>query len=164
MFGSDEKTRSYPVSMKFQTENAGWFIRLAIGILCVIFLVAAAPVHGAADHLVRGNCDVHHGPCMQKLQGTEIRLDISPKPVKAMADLKFTVTLIGNQGTFEPFIDLDMPGMKMGPNRVILKPHGKGIYSGTGTIVRCPSGKRIWRARVTVPDKGFVEFIFNVIY
>jgi hypothetical protein len=150
--------------MTFQTENTWRFIKLAIGFLAVIFLVAAARAQGATDHLDRVNCDVHHGPCSQKLQETEVLLDISPKPVKAMVDLKFTITLTGEQGASEPFIDLGMPGMKMGPNRVFLKSQGKGVYTGTGIIVRCPSGKRIWNAKVTVPGKGFVEFIFDVIY
>jgi hypothetical protein len=137
---------------------------LRIGILSFIFLMAVASDQGAADHSAMVNCDVHHGPCSRKLQGTEVLLDINPKPVKAMTDLKFTVTLTGNQSPSEPFIDLGMAGMKMGPNRVFLKSGGKGVYCGTGTIVRCPSGNRIWKARVTVPDKGFVEFIFDVIY
>jgi hypothetical protein len=150
--------------MKFQTENIWQRIRLGTGFLAVIFLVTAACAQGATDHLVRENCDVHHGPCSQKLLGTEVLLDISPKPVKAMADLKFTITLTGEQVASQPFIDLGMPGMKMGPNRVFLKSQGKGVYTGTGIIVRCPSGKRIWSAKVTVPGKGFVEFIFDVIY
>jgi hypothetical protein len=95
----------------------------------------------ATDHSKMINCDAHHGTCTQKLQGTDVILDISPKPVKAMTDLKFTITLTGKQGVSEPFIDLGMPGMKMGPNRVFLKSNGKGVYSGTGIIVRCPSGK-----------------------
>jgi hypothetical protein len=164
MVGSDNKTTSRPVPTEFQAENIWRLIMLGIGIFSAIVFVAVSPVQGTMDHLVQGNCDVHHGPCLQKLQDTEVLLDISPKPVKAMADLKFTVTLIGNQGVSEPLIDLDMPGMKMGPNRVFLKSQGKGIYSGTGTIVRCPSGKNIWKAKVTVPDMGFVEFIFDVIY
>jgi hypothetical protein len=150
--------------MKFQTENYWRRNILGIGFLAVIFLSAAAYAQGATNQLVQANCDVHHGPCSQKLQRTEVLLDISPKPVKAMADLKFTIILTGEQGVSEPFIDLGMPGMKMGPNRVFLKSQGKGVYTGTGIIVRCPSGKRIWNATVTVPDKGFVEFIFDVIY
>ena len=150
--------------MEFQTENVWRSIRLGIGIFFIIFIVAVAPVQGATDHLIQVNCDIHHGPCLQKLQGTEVLLDISPKPVKAMADLIFTITLTGAQGTSEPFIDLGMPGMKMGPNRVFLKAKSNGVYSGTGIIVRCPSGKRIWKARVTVPGRGLAEFIFDVIY
>jgi hypothetical protein len=164
MVGSDDKTTPRPVPTEFQAENIRRLIMLGIGILFAIVFAAVSPVQGTMDRLAQVNCNVHHGPCLQKLQGTEVLLDINPKPVKAMVDLMFTVTLNGNQGSSEPFIDLDMPGMKMGPNRVFLKSQGKGIYSGIGTIVRCPSGERIWKATITVPDQGFVEFIFDVIY
>ena len=35
---------------------------------------------------------------------------------------------------------------------------------GQGVIVRCPSGKRIWRATVTLPSIGNVDFTFDVVY
>jgi hypothetical protein len=110
------------------------------------------------------NCDVHNSTCTQVIADTSVTLDISPKPVKAMAELRFKLTLSGEQPTEAPFIDLGMPGMKMGPNRIDLKPLGDGMYAGTGIIVRCPSGKRIWKARITVPKMGSAEFIFDVIY
>ena len=52
----------------------------------------------------------------------------------------------------------------MGPNRVKMKPVGKNVYEGKGVIVKCPSGHRVWRATVTVPDMGKAEFVFDVIY
>lgn len=112
------------------------------------------------------NCDVHSGSCTQRLNGLDIILEISPRPVKAMRDLQFNLTLSGRQQlpTATPYIDLGMPGMNMGPNRVILKPVGKGRYAGQGIIVRCPSGRRVWQATVTVPENGTVKFIFDVIY
>ena len=91
-------------------------------------------------------------------------LDIEPKPVKAMQDLTFTVTFTNEKPVAAPYIDLGMPGMNMGRNRVILKPAGELIYRGEGVIVRCPSGRRTWKAKVTVPDAGSVEFVFDVIY
>jgi hypothetical protein len=81
-----------------------------------------------------------------------------------MSDLTFRITLTGKQPAAAPYIDLGMPGMKMGPNRVLLKPLGDGVYEGTGIIVRCPSGKRIWKATVTVPDMGTAGFVFDVVY
>lgn len=112
------------------------------------------------------NCDVHSGSCKQRLNELEVILEISPRPVKAMQDLQFNLTLSGRKQmpTATPYIDLGMPGMNMGPNRVILKPVGKGMYAGQGIIVRCPSGRRIWQATVTVPENGTVKFIFDVIY
>jgi hypothetical protein len=130
----------------------------------LLFAIFFTNTARATDHSKMINCNIHHGTCTLKLSDTDITLDIGPKPVKAMTDLKFTVSLAGNKDVSEPYIDLGMPGMKMGPNRVLLKAVGKGVYTGTGIIVRCPSGKRIWKATVTVPDKGSVEFIFDVIY
>ena len=91
-------------------------------------------------------------------------MDIEPKPVKAMQNLTFTVTFTGEKPVAAPYIDLGMPGMNMGKNQVILKPAGELIYRGEGVIVRCPSGRRTWKAKVTVPDAGSVEFVFDVIY
>ena len=87
-----------------------------------------------------------------------------PKPVKAMQDLKFLLTIKGKQPTSHPYINLGMPGMNMGPNQVKLTPARAGVYEGTGMIVRCPSGRRTWRALVTVPEIGEVSFTFDVVY
>ena len=160
---SDGKTKSFFVQASSRSRNTYLLSGLWVGML--FFFTIVLPITAkAADFPKMINCDIHHGTCTQKLQGTDIILDISPKPVKAMTDLKFTITRTGKQGASEPFIDLGMPGMEMGPNRVLLKPNGKGVYYGIGTIVRCPSGKRIWKATVTIPDMGAVEFIFDVIY
>ena len=98
------------------------------------------------------------------LGNVKLTLDILPKPVKAMQDLVFRLTLSGINQNANPYIDLGMPGMDMGPNRVLLKAVDSGVYEGTGIIVRCPSGRKVWRARITIPDIGTVDFIFNVIY
>jgi hypothetical protein len=163
MLCSDDKTTSYFVRTESRWINIYLLSRLWISIL-LFFTIIFPNTAQATDHSKMINCDIHHGACALKLSDTDISLDISPKPVKAMTDLTFTVTLTGNQDVSAPYIDLSMPGMKMGPNRVLLKSIRKGVYTGTGTIVRCPSGKRIWKATVTVPDKGAVEFIFDVIY
>ena len=145
--------------------------RLAVALLTAILLLMSATFlpagTGAAEkfqHLV--NCDLHKGTCMQPLQGTNVILEVAPKPVKAMTDLRFTVRFTGNppSATKAPFIDLGMPGMNMGPNRVLLESSGPSVYEGRGIIVRCPSGRRIWQATVTVPDLGSVRFVFDVIY
>ena len=110
------------------------------------------------------NCNIQEGSCALYLSDLKVTLDIHPKPVKAMKDLTFRVTLSGEQLSSPPYIDLGMPGMKMGPNRVDLKKVGEGIYEGVGVIVRCSSGRRTWRATVMFPDLGEVKFIFDVIY
>jgi hypothetical protein len=110
------------------------------------------------------NCDIQQRPCTKELAGMTVTLDILPKPVKAMKDLKFQVTLSGGKTTVPPYIDLGMPGMNMGPNRVELRPLKGNLYEGQGVIVRCPSGRRTWKATVTLPEAGKVEFVFDVIY
>jgi len=112
------------------------------------------------------DCDLHQGTCSKNLAGGTVTLQVDPKPVKAMKDLLFRITLSGNlfADVKTPYIDLAMPGMHMGPNRVILKSVEPGVYQGAGIIVRCPSGRRIWQATVVIPDIGRAEFIFDVIY
>ncbi|MGW8304146.1 MAG: hypothetical protein ACWGNO_18855 [Desulfobacterales bacterium] len=112
------------------------------------------------------NCDLHQGACTQNLAGSTITLTVTPRPVKAMQDLLFQVTFSGKlpSNTQLPYIDLGMPGMNMGPNRVQLESAGIATYEGQGVIVRCPSGRRTWQATVTIPDVGQTEFIFDVIY
>lgn len=110
------------------------------------------------------NCDAHKGVCSQALGNLTVSLEITPRPVKAMQDLIFQVSISGPQLSKVPFIDLGMPAMKMGPNRVMLKRIRRGLYEGKGVIVKCPSGRRIWFANVTIPESGEVKFIFDVIY
>ena len=137
---------------------------------CVLMLFYPVLMHmvlaqaTATNHPVVVNCDVHHGACIQTVATVEVAFDIRPKPVKAMTDLTFKITLEGEQPKAPPYIDLGMPGMKMGPNRVLLQSTAKGVYEGSGIIVRCPSGKRIWRAKIILPDMGEAEFVFDVIY
>jgi hypothetical protein len=116
------------------------------------------------EHLV--NCDLHNGACSQRVQDTDVRLEVTPRPVKAMTDLLFKVTLSGEFTVLPsaPYIDLGMPGMNMGPNRVLLKSTGPASFEGQGVIVRCPSGRKIWQATVTVPELGVTRFVFHVVY
>jgi hypothetical protein len=116
----------------------------------------------AADAKI--NCDAHQGECLQSSADLTVSLEITPRPVKAMQDLVFKVSIEGASPAAPPHIDLGMPAMKMGPNQVALKPMGPGTYEGSGVIVRCPSGKRTWFANVIVPGSGEVKFIFDVIY
>ncbi|NQU65745.1 MAG: hypothetical protein HQ517_15900 [SAR324 cluster bacterium] len=110
------------------------------------------------------NCDIQKRSCTQKLAERDITLDIRPKPVKAMENLIFTITVTGQPLVTQPRLDLGMPGMSMGRNRVSLKESRPGVYEGTGVIVKCPSGRTVWRATVTFPEEGTVDYIFDVIY
>jgi hypothetical protein len=61
-------------------------------------------------------------------------------------------------------VDLTMPGMYMGKNRVILKRESPGKYTGKGIIPLCPSGRKLWKATVTVAGVDAAGFLFNVTY
>jgi len=123
-------------------------------------------------------CDIQLGPCTKVKETLTVTLDIIPKPVKAMKELTFRLTLTGRELSDNPHIDLSMPGMAMGPNRVLMKRVenntsrvenntsrvGNNTYEGQGVIVKCPSGRRTWKAAVTLPEAGAVDFVFDVIY
>jgi hypothetical protein len=109
-------------------------------------------------------CDIQLGPCTKVKETLTVTLEIFPKPVKAMKELTFRLTLTGRELSDNPYIDLGMPGMAMGPNRVLMARVGSTTYEGQGVIVKCPSGRRTWKAAVTLPEAGAVDFVFDVIY
>ena len=137
-------------------------------VVLLTVLLLTVPGGGNAGDKYREliNCDLHQGACTQNLAGSTVTLAVAPRPVKAMQDLSFKVTLTGKlpPNTKLPYIDLGMPGMNMGPNRVQLKSAGNATYEGRGVIVRCSSGRRTWQATVIIPDVGQTDFIFDVIY
>jgi len=98
------------------------------------------------------DCDIDRGPCEKAGPGDlRVRLELGPRPVKAMADLEVAVSAW--RGGL-PVSDRDaqvafsMPGMYMGDNRAPLVSVGGGVYRGKGLLVRCPSGTRVWSAEV----------------
>ena len=135
-------------------------------ILIALFLSGHRQISAGDTYQEMINCDLHQGACTQLLAGSTVSLTVSPRPVKAMQDLVFQVRL-GSKLPPDaglPYIDLGMPGMNMGPNRVQLKATDNATYEGKGVIVRCPSGRRTWQATVTLPGVGRTDFIFDVIY
>jgi hypothetical protein len=155
----DRDKEFFMKACRFNVPLAGIGI-LFFGLL--IFSVCFTGVCWATEDKV--DCDIQSGGCRKQINGRTIDLNIFPKPVKAMQDLIFQVEISGNPLSKAPFIDLGMPAMKMGPNRVTLKKNGAATYGGQGVIVRCKSGKTIWQATVTLPDVGSVVFTFDVIY
>ncbi|HAK87824.1 MAG TPA: hypothetical protein DHV16_09390 [Nitrospiraceae bacterium] len=112
------------------------------------------------------DCNIDSGPCTKRIGASEIILDITPRPVKVMKELSFTVTLRGKTAD-RLILDLGMPGMYMGKNKVVLKKTADDTYKGKGVIPKCPSGRKLWRATVYLPDAGNnkkADFIFNVSY
>jgi len=137
-------------------------------VACVLSLaVACSPDTRFPE---RTDCDIQRGPCVRVAgSATEITFDVTPRPVKAMADLLFTVMVRRNgkpASGADVALDLSMPGMHMGVNSPKLSPDKDGRYAGRGVIVRCPSGKRVWKAQVTVHSKQGTEtasFLLEVI-
>jgi len=138
--------------------------KLVAAILCLMISAVCSAASGAERKPEQVACEVNAGPCTGSINDIQVTLDVEPKPVKAMEDLTFTVRFAGEKFVGDPYIDLGMPGMNMGRNRVFLKPIGESVYQGRGVIVRCPSGRRSWKAAVIIPQVGSVEFVFDVVY
>ena len=133
-------------------------------ILNLVFLISSESLAAGKGHS-QINCSIQDGLCIQEVNGRKVTLEVLPRPVKAMQDLVFKV-ILDEDFTLNnpPYIDLNMPAMDMGRNRVTLKLKEKNIYEGSGVIVRCKSGHRTWRATVNLPGMGKVDYIFDVIY
>ena len=116
--------------------NSSINVGLCIAVLGLLTFVLRPPVSSGESVSQLVKCDIHAGPCRAVIMGTEVSLEISPKPVKAMQDLTFTVSFAEEKPAEDPYIDLGMPGMNMGRNRVTLKPAGKSVFQGKGVIVR----------------------------
>lgn len=111
------------------------------------------------------SCDIDAGPCIATVaDGGTVSFEITPRPVRTMKDLLFTLRFDARSdpAAEEVLLHLDMPGMYMGENRVRLRRAKEGVYSGAGIIVRCPSGRRIWRAAFGGEGPDGAAFSFQV--
>ena len=142
--------------------NSGYY-PIAL-LLLLVFAVSGESIAAGKGHSPI-NCSIQDGPCVREMAGHKVTLEVLPRPVIAMQDLIFKVTIDGDITLSKPpFIELNMPAMNMGRNRVSLKLNDKDVYQGSGVIVRCKSGHRTWRATVNFPGIGKADFIFDVIY
>jgi hypothetical protein len=135
--------------------------RFALFALVSLFFLGAA-IARAADP--EPNCAIHEGACTLSAGNRTVTLNILPKPVRAMQELTFRVEVGGEPPSAPPVIDLDMPGMEMGPNQVRLRRVNATVFEGKGVIVRCPSGKRLWSATVILSPTDQAKFLFRVRY
>ena len=103
--------------------------------------------------LPAADCNADSGPCAKGA----VTFGITPRPVAAMRELTFTVN-----APAADMVDLSMPGMDMGVNRVPLLKAAMDQYQGRGVIVRCPSGATLWRAAVYNGDSLIAEYYFDV--
>lgn len=133
-------------------------------VLAVMLFLAAACMR---EEAARPDCLIDAGPCSRAVGTMEVTLDVSPRPVRAMRDLQFTVRLRRDGLPVEKAgveVDLTMPGMRMGENRVLLRHGGEGRYQGRGVIVRCPSGQKLWKVSVLVNEREqtlAADFLFE---
>ncbi len=133
----------------------------------IFLLSAASDLSASGDGKGKEvECQFSSGACSMIIDGKEVTLDITPKPVKVMKELEFTVTVKGAAKQERMKLRLQMPGMMMGNNEVKLTPAGDGRYSGKGVIPKCPSGRTLWSATLVAPELKLREepFIFNVQY
>jgi hypothetical protein len=97
-------------------------------------------------------------PCLKNIgEGLTASFDINPKPVKTMSEVYFIAVLKKGEAPVTGAtvtLDLSMPGMYMPANRISLSRKGEGIYEGKGVIVRCPSGRNVWRAEMVIEREG----------
>jgi hypothetical protein len=106
------------------------------------------------------DCDIDAGLCRKTVAAgipVEVSLDISPRPLAAMKRLLFRVRAIEKEVAIrdaDVFIDLSMPGMSMMENRIPLRQQQDGSYAGEGVIVKCSSGRKVWKADVTINRPG----------
>jgi hypothetical protein len=94
---------------------------------------------------------------MKTGDGMTIEFDIQPKPVAAMTESTFVVTVTRNGMPLidaSVHLDLSMPHMFMGKNQPILNHIQDGRYEGKGVITRCASGNKTWQADVAVVSAG----------
>ncbi len=133
-------------------------------LLIITFLGIRTPALNAAEP----DCRIDAGSCVQTSGALSVGFDVSPKPLKAMRELTFIVT-VKEKGkpvtNASLLINLSMPGMYMGENIVRLAHRADGIYEGTGVIIHCPSGGKNWQASVTIEQggkKSVVNYLFEV--
>ncbi|WP_292004391.1 hypothetical protein [Chlorobium sp.] len=109
------------------------------------------------------DCNIHDGPCTKTSGNTAVTLEISPRPVKHMEELLFSVTVKPCSSLPENLmLDLSMPGMEMGKNQVKLVKKSNCLYQGKGLIVKCMSGRKLWKATVLSEKLNNPAFTFDV--
>ncbi len=126
-------------------------IAAALGVLILYFFIYDDKVVESSG---KTDCDIQNGACIKMLSEDIIaEFDISPKPVKSMTGHTFILRLKKGDVPVRDAtvtLDLNMPGMYMGDNKTLLVHRQDGTYEGNGIIVRCPSGKKIWEAAISV--------------
>ncbi|MGD0280815.1 MAG: hypothetical protein ABSB95_00470 [Dissulfurispiraceae bacterium] len=131
--------------MMYKKNNSAIFKVVLFFLSCQLFLILNSGPAAGSDG--KPDCDINRGPCKKNAGSTEILFDILPKPVKAMQELNFTITIKGGPESDKLIVTLGMPDMYMGENKIIAGRSSKETYTGVET----PKGEK-------------ADFLFNVIY
>ncbi len=129
------------------------------GVLIMVFILVSC---SAGETGPSPDCDIDAGPCIRSGRDGMIALEIGPRPVTAMRPLYFRVMLENHRRPRSVMVELSMPGMSMGSNRITLSTSGEGLYEGLGVIPLCPSGRRLWRAGIVIDGRVVEVFHFDV--
>ncbi|MFN3604009.1 MAG: hypothetical protein ACK4UJ_04795 [Leptonema sp. (in: bacteria)] len=92
------------------------------------------------------------------------KIDLNPKPVRVMKEITFTIEL--NQYEFDPeeiLLDLTMPEMYMGENKVILKKNQKNVYEGKGVLPECSSNFTRWNIEIFFNNRKSTNIQFDIL-
>ena len=72
------------------------------GLICIFLIAGTTTVNAGSDKFREMiNCDISNSSCTQRLEKIDVTLSIKPRPVKAMEDLDFQVTLKGATTSLE---------------------------------------------------------------
>jgi len=100
-------------------------------------------------------CDPGAARCTAPLdRGGTVALELGPRPLRTMRELTVRAVPGGVPAGAAVTVSLSMDGMEMGRNEVRLAEASPGRYEGKAVLVRCPSGRQDWTARVTVAPPG----------
>ncbi len=91
-------------------------------------------------------------------------LDLNPKPVVAMKEITFTLAL--NEKKFDPqeiLLDLTMPEMYMGENKVKLLKKQENIYEGKGVFPECTSKFTRWNIEIFFDPSTTTNIQFDIL-
>jgi hypothetical protein len=111
------------------------------------------------------SCDLGAQPCHVRLpDGGEMRVEITPRPIQALAPLTIEVSLM-DTSLAPNEIRLDFSGidMEMGINRTRLRKTAPGRFHGQGTLPVCMTGRMRWQATFILEGRKpfFVSFPFE---
>ncbi len=107
-------------------------------------------------------CNLNTGPCSVAVGNRTVTLEIMPKPARTLAPITFAIAVSDRVVADQLIVDLSMPEMYMGTNRIVARRTGGSTFVGKGIIPHCPSGKKLWQASIELADAQAAAFRFHV--